>query len=72
MRFVMDGEMPEYLLAKDLILQVCRFVGEGCLVGCLRGKGGCSLEAHPAGVGFVGERCLAPPGGVGCLEASCS
>jgi len=22
MRFVMDGEMPEYLLAKDLILQV--------------------------------------------------
>jgi hypothetical protein len=48
MRFVMDGEMPEYLLAKDLILQVCRFVGEGCLVGCLRGKGGCSLEAHPA------------------------
>jgi aconitase A len=23
MRFVMDGEMPEYLLAKDLILQVC-------------------------------------------------
>lgn len=24
MRFVMDGEMPEYLLAKDLILQVGR------------------------------------------------
>jgi 3-isopropylmalate/(R)-2-methylmalate dehydratase large subunit len=22
MRFVLDGEMPEYLLAKDLILQV--------------------------------------------------
>lgn len=22
MRFIMDGEMPEYLLAKDLILQV--------------------------------------------------
>lgn len=25
LRFVMDGEMPDYLLAKDLILQVSLF-----------------------------------------------
>jgi hypothetical protein len=29
MRFVLDGEMPEYLLAKDLILQV----SEACYFG---------------------------------------
>lgn len=36
MRFVMDGEMPEYLLAKDLILQV----GVGVLQASFWGKGG--------------------------------
>jgi 3-isopropylmalate/(R)-2-methylmalate dehydratase large subunit len=30
MRFVMDGEMPEYLLAKDLILQI---IGEISVAG---------------------------------------
>jgi homoaconitase/3-isopropylmalate dehydratase large subunit len=35
MRFVLDGEMPEYLLAKDLILQV--------------GRAAVSLFFHPAG-----------------------
>lgn len=31
LRFVMDGEMPDYLLAKDLILQVC-FSGYRCFI----------------------------------------
>lgn len=30
MRFLMDGEMPEYLLAKDLILQI---IGEISVAG---------------------------------------
>ena len=30
MRFIMDGEMPEYLLAKDLILQI---IGEISVAG---------------------------------------
>jgi homoaconitase/3-isopropylmalate dehydratase large subunit len=30
MRFVLDGEMPEYLLAKDLILQVRRGAASCC------------------------------------------
>ena len=36
MRFVLDGEMPPYLLAKDLILQVGRGLC-ACVVEGLRG-----------------------------------
>jgi hypothetical protein len=42
MRFVLDGEMPEYLLAKDLILQVRRRAVDAlfhqalCMLGAIR------------------------------------
>jgi hypothetical protein len=45
MRFVMDGEMPEYLQAKDLILQVGGWGVKGCgLLGwlCTRRTGAAS------------------------------
>jgi len=31
LRFVMDGEMPDYLLSKDLILQVSSLILYFCL-----------------------------------------
>jgi hypothetical protein len=33
MRFYLDGEMPPYLLAKDIILQVGRRVRDACQAG---------------------------------------
>lgn len=63
MRFVMDGEMPEYLLAKDLILNIIgeisvrgpadliRSVREGSGVGCAWGSALCRPMLGAWGLG---------------------
>ena len=48
MRFIMDGEMPEYLLAKDLILQV-RGVVWGAVCVCGWGGGVNEVKAVQTG-----------------------
>ena len=54
MRFYLDGEMPPYLLAKDIILQVGRRVRDAC-------QQGPAFHAGAACTKLIGQR---PPRGV--------